>query len=165
MDKMYAPWRFKWIKESANGVADCFLCDALKDDPSSDRENLVLHRGEKAFIIMNRYPYSNGHLMVCPNRHLSDLRQMEPEEWTETGDLTQRCLEAMEKTLNPHGFNLGWNMGSIAGAGLEEHIHLHIVPRWKGDTNFMPVLGETKVISQDMWDCYGQLIEALGELA
>ncbi len=164
MEKMYAPWRFKWIKESANGVTDCFLCDALKEGIENDRENLILIRRENAFVIMNRYPYSNGHLMVCPNRHLHDLRQMEPYEWEATGELTQVCMEAMERTLHPHGFNLGWNMGTIAGAGLEEHIHLHIVPRWKGDTNFMPVLGETKVISQDMWECYDQLKAALDSL-
>jgi ATP adenylyltransferase len=157
-ENLWAPWRYPWIKASKDGVTDCFLCDALHDNPSNDRENLVLFRGEKAFVILNRYPYSNGHLMVVPKRHLHDLRDVNEAEAGEMHTLVQRCLSAMEKALGPHGFNLGYNLGRVSGAGLEEHLHLHIVPRWNGDTNFMPVVGDTKVISQDLYDSYDQLL-------
>ncbi len=164
MKRMYAPWRYTWIQESKDGVEECFLCDALEAPVERDRELLLLHRGGQGFIILNRYPYSNGHLMVAPNRHVSDLRELTEEEWREIGELTNLSLAILEKAIQPHGFNLGWNLGRVAGAGLEEHLHLHVVPRWEGDTNFMPVVGESKVISQDLWESYDQLHLACKQL-
>lgn len=159
--RLWAPWRLPWIKSSSRGVDHCFLCDILADNPDNDRENLVLYRGERAFIVLNRYPYSNGHLMVSPDRHIADPRRLEPEEWAEIGLLTQLSVDLLEATIEPHGFNIGWNVGRLSGAGLEEHLHEHIVPRWDGDTNFMPVLGQTRVLSQDLWDSYDQLSQEL----
>ncbi|MDP8207368.1 MAG: HIT domain-containing protein [Candidatus Electryonea clarkiae] len=150
--------------ESKNGVKECFICDAFNAPEKDDRKNLILVRGSNSLIIMNRFPYSNGHLMICPIRHISDLRAMEPDEWKEIGLLTQKSIEALERTITPHGFNLGWNIGQISGAGLEQHIHQHIVPRWSGDTNFMPVVGKAKVISQDLWESYDQLKEIIIDL-
>ncbi|HEX04515.1 MAG TPA: HIT domain-containing protein [Bacteroidetes bacterium] len=154
MRRLWAPWRLEWIKESSQGVKDCFLCDMLNDSPENERENLLLYRGEAAFLVMNRYPYTNGHLMVAPKRHLRDMMQLDAKEWAEIGLLTQVGLEALKNTISPQGFNLGWNLGRLSGAGLEDHLHQHIVPRWDGDTNFMPVVGQTRVISQDLWECY-----------
>jgi ATP adenylyltransferase len=158
---MWAPWRMPWIRESCGGVTDCFICDMIEADESGDRENLLLHRGEKTIILMNRYPYSNGHLMIAPIRHVSDPRELVPEEWAEIGLFTQISLESLEKSMNIHGANIGWNIGQISGAGLEQHIHQHIVPRWSGDTNFMPVIGQTKVISQDLWESYDEITKIL----
>jgi len=161
---LWAPWRYAWIKESSRGVDNCFICDALQESGDQDRKNLVLYRGKSCLVIMNRYPYSNGHVMIAPKRHIADPRQIKPEEWLETGELTQIVLEALARTISPHGFNLGWNIGQIAGAGLEQHLHQHIVPRWEGDTNYLPVLGKTKVISQDLWECYDLLVKTFKEL-
>jgi len=160
-ERLWAPWRMPWIRESTEGVSDCFICDALAADPASDRANLLLFRGEQALIILNRYPYSNGHLMVAPNRHVSDLRSLTPAEVSEIGLLTQLALNTLEHSMNTHGFNLGWNLGRVSGAGLETHLHQHIVPRWKGDTNFMPVVGGVKVISQELWETWDELRLAL----
>lgn len=159
--RLWAPWRLPWIKDSSSGVDGCFLCDMLADQHDHDRENLLLYRGERVMTVLNRFPYSNGHLMITPNRHLNDPRALTPEEWAEIGLQTQLALEILEKTISPHGFNIGWNIGRISGAGLETHLHQHIVPRWNGDTNFMPVVGQTKVISQDLWDSYDELATAL----
>ena len=164
MKNLWAPWRYKWILESCDGVTDCFICDGIAASDKHDRENLVLYRGKNSVIIMNRFPYSNGHTMVAPVRHINDPRFMTDEEWVELGRLTQLMLEVLTNTIHPHGFNIGWNIGQIAGAGLEQHLHQHIVPRWGGDTNFMPVLGKTKVISQDLWESYDQLLEELKKL-
>lgn len=163
-ERLWAPWRMPWIRESSDGVSDCFICDAIQAAQEEDRERLLLYKGEEALIIMNRYPYSNGHMMVAPLRHLSDPRQLTPSEFAEVGLLTQLGLSALEAVMHPHGFNIGWNIGRISGAGLEQHLHQHIVPRWSGDTNFMPVVGGTKVISQDLWETYDELKEALETL-
>ncbi|MBZ0264999.1 HIT domain-containing protein [bacterium] len=164
MKTLWAPWRYTWIKASKDGVDDCFICDAIKDDPSKDKENLLLHRGGKVIIIMNRYPYTNGHVMVAPINHVSDPRGLIQEEMFEIGDLTQVMLQALTNAMGPHGFNIGYNIGRVAGAGLEPHLHEHIVPRWNGDNNFMPVLGENRVISQDLFESYDQLKEELRKL-
>ncbi len=164
MKRLWAPWRIPWIRATKDGVTDCFLCDYRDGSSGSDRDNLVLHRGETAFVVLNRYPYVNGHLMVSPNRHISDPRQLTSEEWGEITSLTNLSLDVLDKALDPHGFNIGWNIGRIAGAGLEEHIHQHIVPRWSGDTNCVPVIGQVKVISQDLWESYDELSTALMEI-
>ncbi len=145
-------------------MEECFICDMLHADPEQDREHLLIYRGERVMLMMNRYPYTNGHLMVAPNRHIADMMQLETEEWAEMGLITQIALESLRSTINPHGFNIGWNLGRISGAGLEDHLHQHIVPRWNGDTNFMPVIGQTRVISQDLWECYDQIRSAVSSL-
>jgi len=131
----------------------CFLCRILAED--RDRENLVLKRGRTGAVVLNRYPYNNGHLLICPYRHVPDPGAMTPEERTESMDLLVEAIEALKKALRPDGFNVGLNLGRAAGAGLEEHLHTHVVPRWNGDTNYMPVMGDVKVIPQslsDLWD-------------
>jgi len=149
--RLWAPWRMEYIlAEHGDG---CFLCDMFQG--RDDRENLVLFRGKLAAVVINRYPYNNGHLMVAPYRHLPDLNAISPEERSEMMELTARCIPALKEVMHPDGFNIGINLGQTAGAGLQDHVHLHIVPRWNGDTNFMPVIAETKVIPQalhDLWD-------------
>lgn len=123
----------------------CIFCKRLtKDD---DRKNLILHRGKTAFVILNKYPYNSGHLMVVPNRHKRDLEALTAKELTELMQLTQKCVQVLKKTFSPDGFNIGFNLGKTAGAGIDDHLHIHVVPRFTGDTNFLPVIGETKLQS------------------
>jgi ATP adenylyltransferase len=134
----------------------CFLCRLIQEE--DDRENLVLKRGKHCFVVMNRYPYNNGHLMVCPYHHIDDLEKLKPEAFEELSLFTVLGIQALRSLMHPHGFNVGINLGEAAGAGLKEHIHQHIVPRWNGDTNFMPVVGNTKIIPQDLFELYDQLL-------
>lgn len=134
-------------------VAGCFLCDIVGSD--ADRENLLLKRGQTCFVVMNRYPYNNGHLMVAPYRHLHSLTELDTAERSEMMELVSLSIQALEATMTPDGMNVGINQGEAAGAGLKDHVHTHIVPRWTGDTNFMPVFGETRVLPQalhETWD-------------
>ncbi len=153
MKNIWAPWRKEFILSKKN--ENCFFCEAVKEN--QDRKNLVLYRGEECFCILNKYPYNNGHLMVAPNLHKDDLSKLSSSEMLEFMTLTRDMKDMLSKKMNPDGFNLGINMGKFAGAGVEDHIHLHIVPRWKGDTNFMPVVSDTKVISQSLDDLYLEL--------
>ncbi|NPA57666.1 MAG: HIT domain-containing protein [Aquificae bacterium] len=162
MERLYSPWRSQYI-ESVDDMDECFLCTA-GSRPDEDEKRLVLYRGEKAFIIMNLYPYNAGHLLVAPYSHTGDYAGLDRETLCEISLLTQIGIKALKKALNPDGFNLGYNLGRVAGAGLEDHLHNHIVPRWNGDTNFMPVIGEVKVISQDLKEIYGRLKEAINGL-
>jgi len=155
MERLYSPWRSHYI-ETYDKQDKCFLCLA-GENPNEDDNRLVLYRGEKAFIIMNLYPYNAGHLMVAPYKHIGDYTQLDKETLLEISLLTQLSIKALKKAINPDGFNLGYNLGRVAGAGLETHLHNHIVPRWNGDTNFMPVLGEVKVISQDLKELYKRI--------
>jgi len=162
MDRLWAPWRTKYISgQSAREVpeGECVLCQKRHGGP--DAENLVLHRGDLCFLMMNLYPYSNGHLMVLPNRHVGQFGKLTGPERQQLMDLAEVGMAAVEQALKPDGFNLGMNIGRVAGAGIEDHLHLHIVPRWNGDTNFMPVLGETRVISEGLRETYGKLRCAL----
>ncbi|MBU0519522.1 HIT domain-containing protein [bacterium] len=161
--RLWAPWRMKYIQAAADGEEEeCFLCTnpAVDDSPA----NLILHRDEHCFIIMNLYPYNNGHLMVAPYRHEQNFLHLTDGELMETLKLTQMCMQALDMTMHPHGYNVGWNLGRIAGAGVEEHLHQHIVPRWNGDTNFMPVTAETKVISESLHEGWTRLKEAFDSL-
>ncbi len=155
MKNIWAPWRKEFILNKKD--ENCFFCEAIKDN--QDRKNLVLYRGEECFCILNKYPYNNGHLMVAPNLHKDDLSKLSSSEMLELMTLTRDMKDMLSKKMNPDGFNLGINMGKFAGAGVEDHIHLHIVPRWKGDTNFMPVVSDTKVIPQSLDDLYVELKE------
>ena len=151
MKRLWAPWRLEYIV--GDKEEGCFLCRILAED--NDRENLVLKRGRLCAVVMNRYPYNNGHLMVCPYRHVSGLGDLSSAERLATMDLVAECIDALKQTVHPDGLNVGINLGRAAGAGLEEHIHSHIVPRWNGDTNFMPVMDDVKVIPQgllELWD-------------
>ncbi len=161
MERLYSPWRSQYI-ENVNNQKGCFLCNAYKS--KEDEKNFVLYRGKRAFIVMNLYPYNAGHVMVCPNEHIGDFTKLDKETLHEISDLTQFAVKAIKKALKPDGFNLGYNLGRAAGAGLEDHIHNHVVPRWIGDTNFMPVIGEVKVISQDLREVYYKIKKAMEEL-
>jgi ATP adenylyltransferase len=136
----------------------CIFCDYPKGD--DDEENLILTRGTKAFVILNRYPYSTGHLMVIPYRHTSDFGSLANDEKLELLTLAQRCVAVIEATMRPDGFNLGINLGRVAGAGIDSHLHIHIVPRWNGDTNFMSVTSETKVLPEALMETRNKLLAA-----
>ncbi len=136
---------------------ECIFCSKPQGD---DRESLILHRGERCFVMLNLYPYNTGHVMVSPYRHLPSLEQMDPQELSEMMELASLCLKAIKRAMRPEGFNLGMNLGKVAGAGYDAHVHLHIVPRWQGDTNFMPVVAGTKVMPESVEDSYRRLKEA-----
>ncbi len=155
MDYLWAPWRMEYILGKKK--RGCFLCKKLKE--KKDKERLVLYEGQHAFVIMNKFPYTNGHLMVVPKRHCLNLEQLNTEELKELFELLKVSVGALKTSLRPHGFNIGMNIGKMGGAG-EDHLHLHIVPRWAGDTNFMPVLGETRVISEYLEETYEKLRSA-----
>jgi len=146
MERLYSPWRLSYVT-AASGDAQgaCIFCEAL-----GSRDALVLHRGTHAFVILNRYPYNNGHLMVVPNRHIARLADARPEELTELMFLTRLSEMAITEAYAPHGLNMGVNLGKPAGAGILDHLHVHVVPRWNGDTNFMSVVGETRVLPEEL---------------
>jgi ATP adenylyltransferase len=150
---IWAPWREGFIlgkKEKG-----CIFCRRIRR--RKDKTDLILYRGKKNFVILNRYPYTSGHLMVVPNRHIAELAGLTPEESAEMMGLAAKSIRAMKKTMQPEGFNLGMNLGRAAGAGVAGHLHLHVVPRWAGDANFMPVVGKTKVFSVGLQKIYDLL--------
>lgn len=155
MRYLWAPWRMDYIhKDKAPG---CLFC--TKPRQKKDKENLILHRGEHAFVMMNKYPYNNGHLMVVPRRHCAGLEDLNPLESKELFGLLTMAVRLLKGSLAPQGFNIGVNIGKVGGAG-EDHLHFHIVPRWAGDTNFMPVLGETKIVPEYLANTYERLHSA-----
>ncbi len=153
MDQLWAPWRLEYI--ISNKVEGCIFCEFPKEN--EDEENLILYRGNHCFVIMNAFPYSNGHLMVAPYKHTGDVTELNSDESLEMMQLMQKCCNALKEIARPDGFNIGINMGTPAGAGIADHIHLHIVPRWNGDTNFMPVLADTKIIPESLKATYKKL--------
>ena len=154
--QLWAPWRLEYVG-SADEQEGCIFCRALAGD---DDEGLVVHRGQRAFVILNRFPYATGHLMVAPIRHTGELADLEDEELVEVHRLATSGLGALAETYGPQGYNLGWNLGRIAGAGVVDHVHLHVVPRWAGDTNFMPVLADVKVLPEHLADSRRKLADA-----
>jgi ATP adenylyltransferase len=162
MDKMWSPWRSKYIEsfKSKKDIESCIFCDAQNETIEND-ESLVVYRGRNCFIVLNLYPYNNGHLMIVPNKHINDVRELSNNDFTEIQILINAAVTALENEMKPQGYNVGVNMGKAAGAGIDSHLHFHIVPRWNGDTNFMPVLGEVKVISQDLLVAKQKLSEAI----
>ena len=153
MEQVWAPWRMKYIlMDKSKG---CFLCEKPKQD--DDATSYILYRGEKNFVIMNSYPYNPGHLMVAPYRHVASLEELTSEELHEHFEIVSRSVKVLRQAFNPHGFNIGINIGRVAGVGVEGHVHTHIVPRWQGDTNFMPVVSETKVVSEAVAETYEKL--------
>ncbi|MBN1368969.1 MAG: HIT domain-containing protein [Dehalococcoidaceae bacterium] len=156
MQHLWAPWRIEYIRLAKSGQEKgCILCD--KPAEGDDSANLLLHRGRYNFVIMNRYPYSAGHLMIAPYRHTCLLEDLGDDELLEHFQLVQMCIRIIRRLWNPAGFNMGMNMGRIAGAGIDQHIHTHVVPRWAGDTNFMPVIAGTGVVSSALDENYREL--------
>ena len=154
---LWAPWRIKFI--TSKKTDKCFLCGKQKCFDSEDEE-LVIARGKHVFAILNRYPYNSGHIMIAPYAHVNDLPLLDKKVLHELMDMTVKAEKTMLLSMRPQGFNVGFNLGAASGAGLEEHIHLHIVPRWVGDTNFMPVLGDTRVVPQSLVETAAFLREA-----
>ncbi|MDI6449425.1 HIT family protein [Anaerobaca lacustris] len=152
---IWAPWRIPYIRGLDKGDG-CFLCRDFAH-PESDDENLLLWRTERSLVVLNRYPYNNGHLLVSPARHIADLDDAREEEMTELMKLVRESQRALSMTINPHGYNVGLNFGRCAGAGLPGHMHIHVVPRWDGDTNFMNVCSDTDVVSQSLVDLLAEL--------
>jgi ATP adenylyltransferase len=161
MDKLWSPWRSKYIDSFKNAKenTDCVFCDIEKQNVE-DMSNLIVDKGKLSFTILNLYPYNNGHMMIVPYRHTSDFISLTDEENVEIMDGIRNGYKVLKEVLHPEGFNVGINIGRNAGAGIHEHIHFHIVPRWNGDTNFMPVIGEVKVISQDLIETKKKILEA-----
>lgn len=160
-DVMWAPWRMSYVTEDRGDRRECVFCAAVTAE--NDADPYILRRGRTAYVIMNRYPYNNGHLMVVPYRHVPRITDLDTETITEMMVLTQTAQNVLDAAMHPHGVNLGMNQGSAAGAGIEEHLHLHIVPRWVGDTNFMPVVGDTRVMPQHLDETYELLREGFSE--
>lgn len=146
----------EYIK-GADAAESCFLCDAPDLDPAQDDRTYLLKRGKRSFVILNIYPYNTGHLMVAPYRHVGELEALEPDEGIEGFALLRAGVEALKAAFGPHGFNIGMNLGRVAGAGVPDHLHFHVVPRWGGDTNFMPILGGTKVLPEMLDETYAKL--------
>jgi ATP adenylyltransferase len=160
MKHIFSPWRMKYISMHKPKM-DCIFCTAL-DQPDSP-ENLVLWRGQRCFIILNRFPYTSGHVMVVPMEHQPILEDVSPEANAEMMDLLVRVSRLLRKVYSPEGFNIGANIGAAAGAGVAGHVHFHVVPRWGGDTNFMSAVGETRVLPEDLEETYHRLQAAWGE--
>ncbi len=153
MKQIWAPWRMEYIqKEKSDG---CILCE--KPGQNSDAVNYILYRGGKNFVIMNAYPYNPGHLMIVPYRHIASLEELPDEELHEHFDIVSRSIKVLRQVFSPQGFNLGINIGKVAGAGIEDHVHTHIVPRWQGDTNSMPVISNVRVVPEALAETYQKL--------
>jgi ATP adenylyltransferase len=150
---LWAPWRMAYISGTHSG--GCLLCQLPRE--GADRTNLILHRGPYTYVVLNLYPYNNGHLMIVPYRHGADLDQLSPDESLELLEGARRAMRVLQRAFGAEGFNLGVNLGKAAGAGISEHVHLHVVPRWVGDTNFMPVLSDTKVMPDYLESTYTKL--------
>jgi len=158
LDRLWAPWRAQYIQtasSSSQSSISCFLCGGLAGE--HDRENLVVLRRAHSFVVLNRYPYNNGHLLVAPKVHKGGIGELEGPELHEPIETIQKMIRALDRMLQPQGYNIGLNQGKSAGAGLPGHLHWHIVPRWDGDTNFMPILGDTKVIVESLVAFYDRL--------
>jgi ATP adenylyltransferase len=161
MNILWAPWRMEYILQPKE--EGCIFCDKPKQN--RDRDNLILYRGQHCFVIMNYYPYNNGHLLIVPYVHQSELSSLAGPERTEMMEVLAKSADILKKCLNAQGINIGMNLGRMAGAGIDEHLHFHLVPRWEGDTNFMPILGHSKVLVQGLqesWDVLKPLFDKLG---
>jgi ATP adenylyltransferase len=157
MDRLWSPWRYDYIKSgSSEQPGACIFC-SLPQNPADDEKNFIVHRAARNFVVLNLYPYISGHLLIVPYAHLGELDAAPKETTDELMDLTKRSQALLRETYEPHGFNLGMNLGRSAGAGVAEHIHLHIMPRWTGDANFMSTIGETRVIPEDLTETYRKL--------
>jgi ATP adenylyltransferase len=153
MEHIWAPWRVEYI--FSEKPESCILCD--KPNENKDEENYVLYHGKHNYVILNKYPYNPAHLLIAPYRHIDSLEHLTDEERNEHFELVSRCLGVLRKVFNPHGFNIGANIGRTAGAGIDEHYHSHIIPRWNGDTNYVTIMDDVRVIPQAMAETYQQL--------
>ncbi len=158
MNRLWAPWRIRFILENLK-TSGCVFCSLSKQN--DDRQSLILKRSRHAFILMNKYPYNSGHLMVVPFRHTSNLTDLSDEALADMHGLIRDSVEALKVALKPQGFNVGMNLGEAGGAGIRDHLHYHVVPRWNGDTNYLPVIGETKVLPESLEETYARLVEPL----
>ncbi|MFQ5456589.1 MAG: HIT domain-containing protein [Nitrospirota bacterium] len=154
MEHIWAPWRMEYIEKKKE--SDCIFCCTTEEE--EDKENYILYRGDSVFVIMNAYPYNNGHLMVIPYEHVSSFEFLDDKVLLDLMKTTNISTTALRSLFSPDGFNIGANLGKVAGAGIESHVHIHVVPRWNGDTNFMPVIGDTKVISEHLESTYLKLL-------
>ncbi|HOW59463.1 MAG TPA: HIT domain-containing protein [Candidatus Omnitrophota bacterium] len=159
MNLMWAPWRKAYLRSNPGKRSGCLFCSLMKE--KKDKKNLILFRSLHYVVILNRFPYNNGHLMVVPKRHIACLSRLNIQEKKEFFDVLEQVQQALQKAMKPQGFNLGMNIADVAGAGIPDHLHWHIVPRWKGDVNFMPVLADTKVISESLESAYEVLRNVL----
>jgi len=162
MDQVFAPWRIEWVERPDRNeeFEGCVFCGLPERE--ADRENNLLARGDRAYVLLNNYPYNPGHAMVIPREHTGEYRDLDRETLLAKERLLQRTIEAMDEALAPDGYNVGYNLGHGAGGSIDDHLHAHVVPRWEGDTNFMPVLGDTKVIVEAVTESYDRLHEAFG---
>jgi len=160
---IHAPWRIRYIEQLGHEQAGCFLC-RVRDEPDRDEQNLLLWRTEGSLVVMNRFPYTAGHLLIAPAEHVGSLDDLNPERMSEMMALTRDTTRLLAHAIHAEGFNVGMNLGRCAGAGLPDHLHVHVVPRWRGDTNFMAVLGDVRVVSQSLHELRRQLLEAGEEL-
>jgi ATP adenylyltransferase len=159
--RIWAPWRLEYVKDASKDTEGaCIFC--AKPGQEDDEQNLIVHRGASCFVLLNLFPYTNGHLMIAPYEHLGRLQDLAPETIGEMMSLARQAMERLEEVYDPHGYNVGFNQGRVAGAGVEHHIHMHVVPRWGGDTNFMPVIADTRVMPQSLEDSYKALKGAFG---
>ena len=156
MDHLWAPWRMEYIQREKDDSQGCVFC-IKAEDIENDRNNLVLYRDDDIYVVMNLYPYTNGHLLICSNQHTDTMNDFTQTTLTKVMELAKQIMGILDNTMNPDGFNFGANLGKTAGAGIAEHIHFHVVPRWKGDTNFMPVIGQSKVIMDGLFETYDNL--------
>lgn len=164
MNHLWAPWRMEYLGDvrTHKETKGCVFC--VLPSETNDRENLIVHRGKTHFVILNRFPYNAGHVMVVPNQHTNQLADLNAEAQVEMMTLTRKCCDALKIAYNAQGFNLGMNLGEAGGAGIREHLHMHIVPRWVGDTNFLPVIGETKAMPQYLLSTYDAVFAAFGKV-
>jgi ATP adenylyltransferase len=163
MDQVFAPWRIEWVErdDDEDEIEDCVFCELPERD--DERDNLVVARSDHAFTMFNNYPYNPGHAMVVPRVHAGDYRNLSEEVLLDHARLKQRTFDALETGLSPDGFNAGLNLGQGAGGSIDDHLHTHVVPRWQGDTNFMPVISDTKVIVEAIEETYDRVREAFAE--
>jgi len=156
VDVLWSPWRYSYIKSDKETEPGCIFCDLL-ENPASDEENFILHRAGYNFVILNIYPYISGHLMIVPFRHLDDLSAASKDETDELMDLTKQAQNVLTEAYEPHGINIGMNLGRAAGAGVANHYHMHLLPRWVGDVNFMTAIGETRTVPESLRTTYQKL--------
>ncbi len=161
-ERLWAPWRYDYVSSHNEEGDGCIFCRIAESESSKNRENLVLYRGTYAYAILNGFPYINGHLMVIPYRHVADLASLKKEEIAEMMDLLVRAEKALKEGMNCQGLNGGWNIGTAGGAGIPGHLHMHLLPRWNGDTNFMSTVGAIRVVSQSLESSYKILVEYFG---
>ncbi|MGH9736100.1 MAG: HIT family protein [Candidatus Acidiferrales bacterium] len=159
MDYLWTPWRYQYISEATKSASSCIFCEAIA--ANDDAKMLVVFRGKKNYVILNRYPYTSGHVMIVPYQHASDFAGADIDTMREMIQIAQRVQRVLEETYHPEGYNLGMNLGRAAGAGVQGHLHLHVLPRWCGDSNFMTVTGETRVEPEDLATTYKKLQAAL----